>query len=127
METYWAVGVSDWAARLPSATAATFMVAVIYFFLRRFRPGSQLNAALMTAAAAGVIGLARGAGTDMLLAAAFVVGMLAWFAWYAAERRLWLVFFYCLMALGALAKGPVAPLLADCTPGRAASLLLTVR
>jgi len=112
MESYWAVGVSDWAARLPSATAATFMVAVIYFFLRRFRPGTQLNGALMTAASAGVIGLARGAGTDMLLTAAFVVGMLAWFAWYAAERRLWLVFFYCLMALGALAKGPVAPLLA---------------
>jgi 4-amino-4-deoxy-L-arabinose transferase-like glycosyltransferase len=112
MESYWALGVSDWAARLPSATAATFMVAVIYFFLRRFRPGTQLNGALMTATSAGVIGFARGAGTDMLLTAAFVVGMLAWFAWYAAERRLWLVFFYFLMALGALAKGPVAPLLA---------------
>jgi len=112
MEAFWAVGVSDWAARLPSATAATFMVAVIYFFLRRFRPGTQLNGALMTAASAGVIGFARGAGTDMLLAAAFVVGMLAWFTWYAAERRLWLGFFYFFMALGALAKGPVAPLLA---------------
>jgi len=112
MESYWALGVSDWAARLPSATAATFMAAVIYFFLRRFRPGTQLNGALMTAASAGVIGFARGAGTDMVLAAAFVVGMLAWFAWYAAERRLWLVFFYFFMALGALAKGPVAPLLA---------------
>ena len=88
------------------------MVAVIYFFLRRFRPGAQLNGALMTAASVGVIGFARAAGTDMLLAAAFVVGMLAWFAWYAAERRLWLVFFYFFMALGALAKGPVAPLLA---------------
>jgi len=112
METYWALGVSDWAARLPSATAATFMVAVIYFLLRRFQPGSQLNGALMTAASAGVIGFARGAGTDMLLAAAFVVGMLAWFAWYAAERRLWLVFFWFFIALGMLAKGPVAPLLA---------------
>ncbi len=112
MESYWALGVSDWAARLPSATAASFMAAVIYFFLRRFRPGTQLNGALMTAASAGVIGFARGAGTDMLLAAAFVVGMLAWFAWFAAERRLWLVFFYFFMALGALAKGPVAPLLA---------------
>jgi len=112
METFWALGVSDWAARLPSATAATFMAAVIYFFLRRFRPGAQLNGALMTAASVGVIGFARAASTDMLLAAAFVVGMLAWFAWYAAERRLWLVFFYFFMALGALAKGPVAPLLA---------------
>jgi len=112
MEEYWVLGVSDWAARLPSAMAATFMIAVIYFFLRRFRPGSQLNGALMTAASAGMIGFARGASTDMLLAAAFVVGMLAWFAWYASDRRLWLVFFYFFMALGALAKGPVAPLLA---------------
>ena len=112
METYWAVGVSDWAARLPSATAASFMVVVIYFFLRRFRPGAQLNGALMTAACVGVIGFARGAGTDILLAAAFVVGMLAWFTWYAGGRRLWLVFFYFFMALGMLAKGPVALVLA---------------
>ena len=112
MQEYWLFGVSDWAARLPSAIAATFMLAVIYFFLRRFRPGSQLNGALMTAASVGVIGFSRGAGTDMLLAAAFTVGMLAWFAWYAGERRLWLLLFYFFMALGALAKGPVAPVLA---------------
>lgn len=112
MQEYWLFGVSDWAARLPAATAASFMVAVVYFFLRRFRPGSQLNGALMTAASAGVIGFARGAGTDMLVTAAFLAGMLAWFAWYVSDRRLWLVFFYFFLALGALAKGPVAPLLA---------------
>jgi 4-amino-4-deoxy-L-arabinose transferase-like glycosyltransferase len=112
METYWALGVSDWAARLPSGAAATFMIAVIYFFLRRFRPGAQLNGALMTAACVGIIGFARGAGTDMLLAAAFVVGMLVWFVWCATECRLWLLLFYVLMAFGMLAKGPVAPLLA---------------
>jgi 4-amino-4-deoxy-L-arabinose transferase-like glycosyltransferase len=112
METYWALGVSDWAARLPSATAATFMIAVTYFFVRRFWPAAQLNAAVMTAASAGVIGFARGAGTDMLLTAAFVVGMLLWFAWYAGDRRLWLLLFYFFMALGMLAKGPVAAVLA---------------
>jgi len=112
MEEYWLFGVSDWAARLPSAMAATFMIAVIYFFLRRFRRGSQLNGSLMTAASAGVIGFARGAGTDMLLTAAFVVGILLWFAWYAGGRRLWLLLFYLFMAAGMLAKGPVAPVLA---------------
>ena len=112
MKAYWALGVSDWAARLPSATAASFMVFVAYFFLRRFRPGAQLNGALMTAASAGVIGFARGASTDMLLTSAFVAGMLGWFGWYAGGRRLWLLVFYLFMALGALAKGPVAPLLA---------------
>ena len=112
MQEYWLFGVSDWAARLPSAIAATFMVAVIYFFLRRFRPGSQLNGALMTAASAGVIGFSRGAGTDMLLTAAFVVGMLLWFGWYATGRRLWLLLFCFFMGLGALAKGPVTLVLA---------------
>jgi len=112
IEEYWAFGVSDRAARLPSAIAATFTVVVIYFFLRRFRPGAQLNGALMTAASVGVIGFARGAGTDMLLAAAFTVGMLAWFTWYASERQLWLLLFYFFMVLGTLAKGPVAPVLA---------------
>jgi 4-amino-4-deoxy-L-arabinose transferase-like glycosyltransferase len=112
MRAYAALGVSDWAARLPSAAAATFMVVAIYFFLRRFRPGSQLNGALMSAASVGVIGFARGAGTDMLLAAAFTIGMLAWFAWCAGERQLWLIFFYLLIGVAMLAKGPVAPLLA---------------
>jgi len=112
MEEYWIFGVSDWAARLPSATAASFMLVVIYFFLRCYRPGSQLEGALMTAASAGVIAFARGAGTDMLLTSAFVTGMLLWFTWYAGGRRLWLVLFYLLIAVGTLAKGPVAPALA---------------
>ena len=112
MEAYRVFGVSDWSARLPSAAAATLMVAVIYFFLRRFQRGAQLNGALMTAASVGVIGFARGAGADMLLATAFVVGMLLWFAWFATQRRLLLLVFYFFMSLGMLAKGPVAPLLA---------------
>jgi 4-amino-4-deoxy-L-arabinose transferase-like glycosyltransferase len=112
MEGYAVFGVKDWVARLPSAAAATFLVFVIYFFARAFRPGSQLNAALITAACAGIIGFARGAGTDMQLAAAFVVGMLGWWAWNVTGRKRWLAGFYFFMALGTLAKGPVAPFLA---------------
>jgi 4-amino-4-deoxy-L-arabinose transferase-like glycosyltransferase len=112
MEVYAVLGVKDWVARLPAATATTFMVFVIYFFARAFRRGSQLNAALVTAASAGVIGFARGAGTDMLLVAAFVVGMLAWWTWDATGQKRWLAAFYFFMALGMLAKGPVAPFLA---------------
>src|SRR3954465_6949111 len=37
-------GVKDWAARLPSATFALGMITVIFFHMRRFRPGAQLNA-----------------------------------------------------------------------------------
>jgi 4-amino-4-deoxy-L-arabinose transferase-like glycosyltransferase len=105
-------GVSDWAARLPSALFATAMIAVIYAFVRRFRPGVQLDAALMAASSAAAIGFARGASTDMPLAATFTIGMLAWYAWWDGGRKRWLAAFYAMMALGMLAKGPVAPALA---------------
>jgi 4-amino-4-deoxy-L-arabinose transferase-like glycosyltransferase len=109
---YRIFGVSDWAARLPSAVDATLMVVVTYLFLRRFRPGFQLDGALMTASAAGIIGFARAASTDMPLAATFTIALLAWYAWYESKSRRFLALFYCFLALGMLAKGPVAPLLA---------------
>ncbi|MGI9104418.1 MAG: ArnT family glycosyltransferase [Terriglobales bacterium] len=110
--SYKLFGVSDWAARVPSAVFATLMVFAIYGFMRRFRAGVQLDAALMAASSAAVIGFGRGASTDMLLAATFTAGMLAWFTWLRTTRRLWLALFYVCIALGTLAKGPVAPVLA---------------
>jgi 4-amino-4-deoxy-L-arabinose transferase-like glycosyltransferase len=112
MLAYRIFGVSDWAARLPSAVDATLMVVVTYLFLRRFRPGFQLDGALMTASAAGIIGFARAASTDMPLAATFTIALLAWYAWYESKSRRFLALFYCFLALGMLAKGPIAPLLA---------------
>jgi len=56
-------GVSDWAARVPSAFSALLMIVAIYLFLRRFRPGSELDGALMTASCVAVIGFARAAAT----------------------------------------------------------------
>jgi 4-amino-4-deoxy-L-arabinose transferase-like glycosyltransferase len=112
MVAYSIFGVHDWVARLPSATFAAALVFAIFFFMRRFRPGSELNAALITASTAGVIGFARGASTDMQLTAPFCVAMLAWWAWHQTDRKLWLAAFYGLLGLGMLAKGPVAPGLA---------------
>jgi 4-amino-4-deoxy-L-arabinose transferase-like glycosyltransferase len=105
-------GVSDWAARLPSAVDATLMAIAIYLFFRRFRPGSELDAALMTVSAAGVIGLARAASTDMPLAATFTIALLAWYVWHESKSRVYLWIAYAFLALGMLAKGPVAPFLA---------------
>ncbi len=110
--SYSVFGVSDWAARLPSAVLATAIVAAIYFFMRRFRPGAQLDAALMAASSAVIIGFGRAASTDMPLAATFTVAMLAWYAWLETARRRWLVAFYVFVGLATLAKGPVAPFLA---------------
>ncbi len=112
MLSYGTFGVHDWSARLPSATFAFGMVWIIYFHMRRFRPGAQLDAALITASCAAVIGFSHGASTDMQLAAPFVVGLLGWYAWFETRRKLWLFDFYFFMAIGTLAKGPVAPGLA---------------
>ncbi|MGZ4811412.1 MAG: ArnT family glycosyltransferase, partial [Terriglobales bacterium] len=112
--SYKVFGVSDWAARVPSAAFATAMVAVIYGYMRRFRD-SALDAAVIAASFAAAIGFGRGASTDMPLAATMTIGMLAWFAWWETGRKLWLAGFYVMIALGALAKGPVAPALSGAT------------
>ena len=112
MLSYKVFGVSDWAARLPSAFDATLMVLAVWIFLWRFRPGSQLDGALMTASAAGIIGFSRAASTDMPLAAMFTIGMLSWCSWYSSRRKFDLSLFYAFIGLGTLAKGPVAPFLA---------------
>jgi 4-amino-4-deoxy-L-arabinose transferase-like glycosyltransferase len=110
--SYRFFGVSDWAARVPSAFDATLMVCAVYLFLKRFRPGFAMDGALMMASAAGVIGFARAAATDMPLASMFAIGMLAWYAWYESGSRLYLSLFYIFMGIATLAKGPIAVLLA---------------
>jgi len=112
MVAYAILGVSDSAARLPSALDATLLVLAVYFFLRRFRPSVELDGALITASSAGIIGYARAASMDMALAAAFAIGMLGWWAWRESGKNVYLATFYALMALGTLAKGPVALFLA---------------
>src|SRR5256885_13068026 len=43
MVAYRIFGVSDWAARLPSAFDALLLVLAVYWFLRRFRLGVELD------------------------------------------------------------------------------------
>jgi 4-amino-4-deoxy-L-arabinose transferase-like glycosyltransferase len=117
---YWATilaykatgGVSDWAARLSSAILCSLMIFFIYVWARHFRRGMQLDAALITAASAIVIGFGRSASTDMPLTAMFTAAMLCWYGWYSNQNRGWLLAFYLFTGLGTLAKGPVAVLLA---------------
>jgi 4-amino-4-deoxy-L-arabinose transferase-like glycosyltransferase len=109
MLAYSIFGVSDWAARLPSAVDATLMVVAVYLFLRRFRPGFQLDGALIAASASGVIGFARAASTDMPLAATFTIAMLAWYAWYESANKRYLALAYIFFGFATLAKGPVGP------------------
>ena len=110
--SYKLFGVSDWAARVPSATMATLLVFSVYLFLRRFRPGSQLDGALIVASSVAMIGFARAASTDMPLTAMFGIALLAWYAWLETDEKRWLGAAYFFLALATLAKGPVAPFLA---------------
>ena len=110
--SYRFLGVSDWAARVPSAFDASVMAIAAYLFLRRFRPAFALDGALMLASAAGTIGFARAAATDMPLASMFAIGMLSWYAWYEGGSRLHLALFYAFIGIATLAKGPIAVLLA---------------
>ena len=105
-------GVSDWSARLPSATGAGFLIILAFLHLRRFRPGGHLDAALIMASTVAIVGFARGASTDMQLAAPFCVGMLGWYAWYETGKKFWLFDLYFFGAFATLAKGPVAPFMA---------------
>jgi len=82
MLSYAIFGVSDWAARIPSAVAATLLVFGTFLAVRRIRRPARLDAGLMVASAALVLGFARAAATDMLLASPWCLSLLAWFCWY---------------------------------------------
>jgi 4-amino-4-deoxy-L-arabinose transferase-like glycosyltransferase len=122
MNSYSIFGVSDWAARVPAAFHATAVVFGVFFFMRRFRFAGELDAAMIAASSAGMIGFGRGASTDMLVSAPFALAMMSWWTWHQTQKKLWLGLFYCLLGVGALAKGPVAPALAVLIVGAYAAL-----
>lgn len=104
-------GVSDWSARLPSASGAAALIFLAFLHLRRFRPGGHLDAALIMVSTVAIFSFARGASTDMQLAAPFCIGMLGWYGWYETGKKFWLFDLYFFGAAATLAKGPVAPFL----------------
>ena len=109
MLSFRAFGVSDQVARLPAALDAAMLIAVIYFFLRRFRPGSELDGALITASCAAVVGFAHAAATGhaarrlLRHRIARLVRLVRKPAAHLSRR------FYIFLALGTLAKGRSRP------------------
>jgi 4-amino-4-deoxy-L-arabinose transferase-like glycosyltransferase len=108
MSFFKELGIYDWTARLPSASAAAALLFLAFLHLRRFRPGGHLDAALIMLTMAGMVGFARGASTDMQLAAPLSMGLLGWYAWYETGKKFWLFDLYFFGAAAVLAKGPVA-------------------
>jgi 4-amino-4-deoxy-L-arabinose transferase-like glycosyltransferase len=114
--SYKIFGVSEFAARLPSAIMASLIVFAVFFFGRHFINRKYgFISALVTVSAIEMIGLARMSITDMTLSA-FITFMLmtGFIAAHTPEpnKKYWWYAFYIFMGLGALTKGPVAPAMA---------------
>src|SRR5205823_3449198 len=68
--------------------------------------------AFVAVSCGGILGFARSASTDMVLAAPFALAMMAWWVWRSERQERWLLASYLWLAIATLSKGPVAVLLA---------------
>lgn len=114
--SYKILGVSEFAARLPSAIMATLIVVSIYFFARKhINQYFGLISSLVLLTSLEFIGLARMSITDMTLSAFICFMLLSGFTAAHStgnKRSYWWYAFYTFLALGTLTKGPVAPAVA---------------
>ncbi len=115
---YRVFGVNEFAARLPSAIAATVAVLLVYELARMmFGAMTGLLAGVATISSFLACALARFANPDAILLALTCLTFLAFFLGFmpskpgAAPRRLWFVPFGIACGLGTLAKGPMAVVL----------------
>lgn len=106
-----AFGVSEFAARFPSALLAVALVAVTYALARRAypqTPRAALWAGFALATNVQFFLLARAAVTDMTLAVTLTSALLALYAWTQTDRGRWIALAGVMTGLAALTKGPVA-------------------
>ena len=108
--SYKTFGVSEFAARFPSALFGLGLILMLYLFLARLRDANTaLLAALMLALNLQMIGLNRMALTDSVLIFFTTLSLFAFWLGFqtSRERRPWLWICYAAMGIATLAKGPV--------------------
>ena len=114
MPLFHVSGVHEWTARLPSATAISALVLVVFYFGRRMADARiGLMAALLLASSLHIVVIARAATPDPLLMLCVGFALSAFLCFYLEglkDRRL-LMAAYAALGFGILAKGPVAILL----------------
>ena len=107
---YGALGVTEAAARLPSALAALATVLAVYWWAApRYGVPGALGSALVLATSAGWYGLARFVNVDMTLTACIALGVLSGLAWLEhPEGRRAPLAPWIAAGLGTIIKGPIA-------------------
>ncbi|MEA3194835.1 MAG: hypothetical protein QOD26_3168 [Betaproteobacteria bacterium] len=119
-----ALGPTEWAFRLPSAICAALWCFLVFSFTRTFYGvNAGLAAAACAATSVGVFIIGRAATADALLNLLIAASMFsAWLYLQRGERK-WLYAAFAAVALGVLAKGPVAILV----PGAVTFLFCLLR
>src|SRR5882672_5937685 len=106
------LGPSEWAFRLPSALCATAWAWLTYLFVRRhYGIDRALFAAALLATSLGVYIIGRAATADALLNCLLAAAMFAAWLHLSTGERKWLYATHAAIALGVLAKGPIAILI----------------
>lgn len=124
--SYHLLGVSEFAARLPSAVAGMVLIFLQYAFLARCRgPVPALFGAAMLLLNVEILGLCRMALTDSVLNVFVTLALFGFWLGYhgAGASRHWLWLLYVGMALATLTKGPVGILIPLVTVGGYLSLV----
>jgi 4-amino-4-deoxy-L-arabinose transferase-like glycosyltransferase len=130
------LGVSELAARLPSAVAALLGVVAVFWIGRHWvSTRCGLAAALILASSPLYFSLSRAASTDMALTSALTISLLCiYFAWFGQKQSLdgkalfgncpsvWIYGTYIFVAFAVLAKGPVGAVLAAFSVAVSASI-----
>jgi len=110
------LGPTEWAFRLPSALCAAAWAWLTYLFVRRhYGEERGLLAAVVLASSLGVFVIGRAATADALLNLLLAAAMFAAWLHLASGERRWLYATHAAIALGVLAKGPVAILIPGVT------------
>lgn len=120
------MGVSELAARLPSAVSALLGILAVFLVGRHWvSTRCGLAASLILASSPVYFSFARGASTDMVLTSALTISLAClYFAWFGERPEIaakavpghrssvWTYGIYVFLALAVLAKGPVGAVLA---------------
>ncbi len=105
----WALGLNEFALRLPSAMAAALWSGLIFVFAKRYTTSvTAVYAAIITASSLQISLIAKAAIADALLNLFLSAALFSIYLFYQTREQRYLYLNAAAMALGFLTKGPVA-------------------